>query len=53
MGVERFMTDAVYECMPAANISHDVLEPGNTFAVLPIPDVTWNEFADPILARAC
>jgi mannose-1-phosphate guanylyltransferase len=50
---ERLMTEAVYECMPEAHIARDVLERGDRFAVLPIPDVMWKESNAPALALAC
>jgi mannose-1-phosphate guanylyltransferase len=50
---ERLMTEAVYEYMPEASISQDVLERGERFAVLPIPDVMWQESGEPAPALAC
>lgn len=40
---ERLLCDAIYECMPTANITAGLLERAGQLAVLPIPDVVWRE----------
>jgi mannose-1-phosphate guanylyltransferase len=49
---EALLCEAVYEGMPYASISRDLLERGGDFAVLPIPDVMWRDCAQPVLATA-
>lgn len=40
---ERLLCDAVYECMPVANLTAGLLERAGQLAVLPIPDVVWRQ----------
>jgi mannose-1-phosphate guanylyltransferase len=40
---ERLLCDAIYECMPDANITAGLLERAGQLAVLPIPSVVWRE----------
>ena len=42
---ERLLCDAVYECMPVANITAGILERARQLAVLPLPSVVWREDA--------
>jgi hypothetical protein len=47
MPEEDLLCEAVYEGMPSASISRDLLERGGDFAVLPIPDVVWRDHEHP------
>jgi mannose-1-phosphate guanylyltransferase len=42
---ERLLCDAIYECMPVANITAGILERAGQLAVLPLPGVVWREDA--------
>ena len=42
---ERLLCDAIYECMPVANITAGLLERARQLAVLPLPSVVWREDA--------
>jgi mannose-1-phosphate guanylyltransferase len=52
MPEEDLLCEAVYEGMPSASISRDLLERGGDFAVLPIPDVVWRDHVHPGRATA-
>jgi len=49
---EDLLCEAVYEGMPSASISRDLLERGGAFGVLPIPDVVWRDHAHPARVTA-
>jgi mannose-1-phosphate guanylyltransferase len=49
---ERLLCEALYEGMPHASISRDVLERADDFAVLPVPDVMWGDLARPAALTA-
>ena len=40
---ERLLCDAVYESMPYASLARELLERGNHFGVLPLPEARWRE----------
>jgi mannose-1-phosphate guanylyltransferase len=42
---ERLLCEAVYEWMPYASLARELLERGDHFAVLPLPEVRWHECA--------
>lgn len=42
---EHLLCDAIYECMPVANITAGLLERAGQLAVLPLPGVVWREDA--------
>ena len=46
---ESLLSDAVYEGMPYASVSHDLLARCENLAVLPIGDVMWSDWARPAL----
>jgi mannose-1-phosphate guanylyltransferase len=37
------LCEAIYECMPYASVSRELLERGHHFGVLAVPDVAWGE----------
>ncbi len=45
---ERLLCDAVYESMPYASLARELLERGNHFGVLPLPEARWREFGTDI-----
>jgi mannose-1-phosphate guanylyltransferase len=40
---ERLLCDAVYESMPYASLARELLERGDHFGVLPLPEARWRE----------
>ena len=40
---EQLLCDAVYESMPYASLARELLERGNHFGVLPLPEARWRE----------
>jgi mannose-1-phosphate guanylyltransferase len=41
------LCEAVYDCMPYASVSRELLERGHHFGVVALPDVAWSERDDP------
>lgn len=41
---ERLLCDAVYESIPYASLAREVLERGDHFGVLPLPEARWREY---------
>lgn len=46
---ERLLSEAVYETMPYASVSREILSRREHFAVLPVGDVMWSDWARPAL----
>jgi mannose-1-phosphate guanylyltransferase len=46
---ESLLSEAVYEGMPYASVSHELLARCANFAVLPMGDVMWSDWARPAL----
>ena len=46
---ESLLSEAVYEGMPYASVSHDLLARCENLAVLPVGDVMWSDWARPAL----
>jgi mannose-1-phosphate guanylyltransferase len=41
---ERLLCDAVYESIPYASLARELLERGDHFGVLPLPEARWREY---------
>ena len=41
---ERLLCDAIYESIPYASLARELLERGDHFGVLPLPEARWREY---------